>query len=55
MVSSGKVRIFAIMKTIVNEDVSAKQECIAKARHISDALYVFNGKFKGFSRIVPGK
>lgn len=34
------------MKTIVNEEVPAKQECIAKARHISDALYVFNGKWK---------
>lgn len=34
------------MKSIVNEPVSAKQECISKVRHISDALYVLNGKWK---------
>ena len=34
------------MKTVVNEEVPAKQECISKVRHISDALYVLNGKWK---------
>lgn len=34
------------MKSIVNEEVPAKQECILKVRHISDALYVLNGKWK---------
>ena len=34
------------MKTVVNEEVPAKQKCISKVRHISDALYVLNGKWK---------
>ena len=34
------------MKSIVNGQVPAKQECISKTRHISDALYVLNGKWK---------
>ncbi|SEW29350.1 transcriptional regulator, HxlR family [Chitinophaga sp. YR573] len=34
------------MKSIVNEQVPAKQECILKVKHISDALYVLNGKWK---------
>ena len=34
------------MKPIVNEEVSARQECISKVKHISDALYVLNGKWK---------
>lgn len=34
------------MKTIVNEDVPAKLECVSKVRYISDALYVLNGKWK---------
>lgn len=34
------------MKSLVNEEVPAKQECISKVRHISDALYVLNGKWK---------
>ena len=46
MVSWRKSGSFAVMKSIVNEQVSAKQECISKVRHISDALYVLNGKWK---------
>ena len=34
------------MKSMVNEEVPAKQECVSKVRHISDALYVLNGKWK---------
>ncbi len=34
------------MKTIVNEEIPEKQECISKVRNISDALYVLNGKWK---------
>jgi DNA-binding HxlR family transcriptional regulator len=34
------------MKSTVNEDIPAKQECVSKVRHISDALYVLNGKWK---------
>ncbi|WP_158799258.1 helix-turn-helix domain-containing protein [Pedobacter sp. L105] len=34
------------MNSIVNEEVPAKQECILRVRHISDALYVLNGKWK---------
>jgi len=34
------------MKTIVNEEVHAKQECVSKVKYISDALYVLNGKWK---------
>lgn len=34
------------MKPIVNEEVPARQECISKVKHISDALYVLNGKWK---------
>ena len=34
------------MKTLVTEQIPAKQECISKVRHISDALYVLNGKWK---------
>ena len=46
VVSSRKVARFACMKLIVNEEVPNKQECISKARPISDALYVLNGKWK---------
>jgi len=34
------------MKSIVNEEVSAKQECVSKVKYITDALYVLNGKWK---------
>lgn len=34
------------MKPIVNQDIPAKQECILKVKHISNALYVLNGKWK---------
>lgn len=34
------------MKTIVNEDIPKREECISKVRNISDALYVLNGKWK---------
>jgi len=34
------------MKSIVNEEVPAKQECVSKVKYISDALYVLNGKWK---------
>ena len=34
------------MKTTVSEEIPAKQECVLNARNISDALYVFNGKWK---------
>jgi DNA-binding HxlR family transcriptional regulator len=45
-VSSRKVDSFAVMKTTVNEGIAEKQECVLKVRNISDALYVFNGKWK---------
>jgi len=34
------------MKSIVNEDIISKDECIASVRPITDALYVLNGKWK---------
>ena len=34
------------MKSTVNEEVPVKQGCIEQAKHISDALYVLNGKWK---------
>jgi DNA-binding HxlR family transcriptional regulator len=34
------------MKSIVNEEVPAKTECISKVKYISDAMYVLNGKWK---------
>lgn len=41
-----KVSTFTVMKTIVNEVIPPKHECISKSRNISDALYVLNGKWK---------
>lgn len=34
------------MKSIVNEEVPAKTECVSKVKYISDAMYVLNGKWK---------
>jgi len=34
------------MKLAANEEVPAKQECVGKVKHISDAMYVLNGKWK---------
>lgn len=45
VISLRKVSSFAYMKTVVDE-VVAKRECTSKVRHISDALYVLNGKWK---------
>ena len=35
-----------IMKSAIKEHIPARQECISNSRHISDALYVLNGKWK---------
>ena len=34
------------MKSAIKEHIPARQECISNSRHISDALYVLNGKWK---------
>lgn len=41
-----KFSSFAIMKTIVNEEIPARGECVSNARNLMDALYVLNGKWK---------
>jgi DNA-binding HxlR family transcriptional regulator len=45
-ISRRKVSSFAGMKSIVNEEVPAKTECVSKVKYISDAMYVLNGKWK---------
>jgi DNA-binding HxlR family transcriptional regulator len=34
------------MKSRVNADVPARQQCVLKLKYINDALYVLNGKWK---------
>lgn len=41
-----KFRSFAGMKSTENEDFPEKQECVAKAKNLMDAMYVLNGKWK---------
>ncbi len=34
------------MKSAANEEIPAKQECVGMVKHISDTMYVLNGKWK---------
>lgn len=41
-----KVSSLANMKSTANEVIPARQDCIVKVKHVNDALYVLNGKWK---------
>jgi DNA-binding HxlR family transcriptional regulator len=40
------VRTFACMKVIKDETIPTRVECASSLRHVIDALYVLNGKWK---------